>query len=126
MPGHLILKFQHPQVSIETCLKDICSLLDNTPNYLVGCVIQKISIILPVFFTDSTPVHQLDSVRKQQNHHHHKRSNSLPSALNKKARMPDHGPGMNLLFSNPITKTFRFHSGLGKVKYPFLIMLSTR
>ena len=60
--------------------------------------------------TDSTPVHQvahhIEALKKQ-----HKRSNSLPSALNKKARFPDHG-ALNLLFSNPVTKTFRFHSGL--------------
>ena len=31
--------------------------------------------------------------------------------MTKKARLPDHG-AINLLYSNPITKTFRFHSGL--------------
>ena len=40
-----------------------------------------------------------------------KRSHSLPSAIRHKAKYPCHG-SLNLLYSNPVVKTFRFHSGL--------------
>ena len=72
--------------------------------------------------TDSTPVHRpaaraaaaaveqgattMASVVQRT----HKRSHSLPSAIQHKAKFPSHG-SLNLLFSNPLLKTFRFHSG---------------
>ena len=39
------------------------------------------------------------------------RSHSLPSAMRQKAKFPPHGC-LNLLFSHPVLKSFRFHSGL--------------
>ena len=69
--------------------------------------------------TDSTPVHRPspnleDLTSSSEGRTRHKRSHSLPSAIRQKAKFP---PGLassllNLLFSNPVLKSFRFHSGL--------------
>ena len=66
--------------------------------------------------TDSTPVHRPSpkadcTVDKKLNLKTHKRSHSLPSAIRQKAKFPSHSL-LNLLFSNPVLKSFRFHSGL--------------
>ena len=72
--------------------------------------------------TDSTPVHRpharavvvesetVKSAATSIVQKTHKRSHSLPSAIQHKAKTPSHG-SLNLLFSNPCLKTFRFHSG---------------
>ena len=64
--------------------------------------------------TDSTPVHRPSPNLEAKNlPRTHKRSHSLPSAVRQKAKFPPlASPLLNLLFSNPVLKSFRFHSGL--------------
>ena len=61
--------------------------------------------------TDSTPVHVTKAVKG------HKRSLSLPCVNSDKAHWHSDNNNLNLLYSNPSIKTFRFHSGLaGEIK----------
>ena len=53
----------------------------------------------------------LNFMKPECNNFDKKRSHSLPSAIRHKAKYPCHG-SLNLLYSNPVVKTFRFHSGL--------------
>lgn len=57
--------------------------------------------------TESTPSHQ-----PQSGGGNHRRTNSLPSAIAYKTRIPRH-PNLLLLHSSPALRTYRFHSGLG-------------
>lgn len=76
--------------------------------------------------TDSTPIHRPSPkvmasssenddkktlVQRSSVVVRHKRSHSLPSNIRQKPKHPCHG-SLNLLYSNPIVKSFRFHSGL--------------
>ncbi len=77
--------------------------------------------------TDSTPIHRCNNnmasqieagggresreriVSKEQPKH--RRSHSLPPAMRHRAKLPNHG-ALGLLFTNPMVRTYKFHSGL--------------